>query len=150
MTREEFLNLWNVSGLVVFPNERAIYASASVKAHTRFKGHGLLLNFDLYTEEEVFDMGFDFFKQLKEKLPELDKFALQKIADENLKYNDTDISLSELRMRKPLEGKTDGFYSQFALTYYNGTAGQYAMMMLHVCFDKDFNFTKCFVERVSV
>lgn len=86
-----------------------------VRAEVQYNGSGLLLNFDLFTEEEVYAFGYDFFRQLKEKLSELDGFAKKIITEQELNWNDAALQLSEIRLRKPYD-HTEGFYHCFALT----------------------------------
>ena len=68
MTREEFNALWAIGGLTCSPANACKYVHADVN----YEGRSLWLNFDLYTEEEVYALGTEFFQQLKEKLSELD------------------------------------------------------------------------------
>lgn len=160
MTREEFKELWNVKELMLSPGNAAKY----VKAEVEYKGSDLLLNFDLYTEDEVYAFGYDFFRQLKEKLPELDDFAMNKIIEQKLNWNDVELELSEVQMRKPYKD-SEGFYHAFALTYYGGEVYDDDcydeddnliddscpdLLLMNVCFDKNFDFAEAFAEPVTV
>lgn len=157
MTREEFNQIWGISGVQVSPPNAMKFVNATVP----YQGGSLWLNFDLYTEEDVYALGADFFRQLKAKLDELDQFAKEKIAAEDLNWNGVDLELSSVTFRKPRSGN-EGFYSTFALTYEGGETededydeddedydGE-QMLLMHVCFDKQFQFTKAFNEMIGI
>ncbi len=115
MTRDDFLKIWNIGSVQVSPPN----AMTFVNAYPEIDGRQVRLNFDLYTEEEVYALGEDFFRQLKAKLPELEEFAKQTIAEQNLNWNDAELELSTVTFRKPRPGN-EGFYSAFALTFEGG------------------------------
>lgn len=160
MTREEFKDLWNIEELMISPSNALEY----VKAEVEYKGGKLLLNFDLYTEDEVYGFGYDFFKQLKERLPELDDFARKIIVEQELNWNDVELELSEIQMRKPYENN-EGFYHYFSLTYYGGEVYDDDcydeddnliddscpdLLLMNICFDENFNFVEAFDEPITI
>ncbi|MCM1507751.1 MAG: hypothetical protein NC177_11550 [Ruminococcus flavefaciens] len=151
MTRKEFKDIWNIDELAIAPSNAMNYVRAEVK----YKDDNLLLNFDLFTEDEVYALGYDFFRQLKEKLSGLDDISKKIITEQELNWNDVELKLSEIRLRKPYYN-SEGFYHYFALTYYGGECYDDDdnliddsfpdLLSIHVCFDKNFNFVEAFVE----
>ena len=160
MTREEFKALWGIDELIISPGNATHYVMADV----RYKGGSLLLHFDLYTEAEVYAMGDDLFRQLKEKLPALDDYAQNIISEKQMNWNDVEVKLSEIRMRKPYKDN-EGFYHCFALTYYGGEFYDDDcyddndeliddscpdLLLMNVCFDENFVFTDAFNETEMI
>ena len=155
MTRKEFKDIWNIDEIICSPSDAMTYVRAEVK----YRDDNLLLNFDLFTEDEVYALGYDFFKQLKEKISELDDFSQKIIAEQKLNWNDVELKLSEINLRKPYNN-AEGFYHCFALTYYGGDFYDEDcydddnliddscpdILLIHVCFDKSFNFVEAFNE----
>lgn len=160
MTRKEFMVLWNIEEVKCSPSNAMAYVMAEVK----YNDDDLLLNFDLFTENEVYALGYDFFKQLKEKLSELDAFSKKIITEQELNWNDIELKLSEIRMRNP-HYNAEGYYHCFALTYYGGESydddcydddGELIDdsfpedLLIQVCFDENFNFVEAFDETEPI
>lgn len=160
MTRKEFKDIWNIDELEISPSNATTYVRAEVK----YKNDNLLLNFDLFTEDEVYALGYDFFRQLKEKISELDDISKKIIIEQELNWNDVELKLSEIRLRKPYYN-SEGFYHCFALTYYGGEVYDDDcyddddnliddsfpdLLSIHVCFDKNFNFVEAFDEQEMI
>lgn len=155
MTREDFKALWNINELECSTGAAMKY----VKAEVKYQDDDILLNFDLFTEDEVYASGYDFFRQLKDRLPELDDFAKKKIIEQDLNWNDIELKLSEIRFRK------EGYYHAFALTYYGGevyddecydSKGKLIddscpdLLTIHICFDQNFEFAEGFNESEMI
>lgn len=162
MTRDDFLKIWNIGSVQVSPPN----AMTFVNAYPEIDGRQVWLNFDLYSEEDVYALGAAFFEQLREKLSELEKIAKEKIAENDLNWNNVELELSSVTFRKPRPGNV-GFYSTFALSYEGGEVedeeesdedeeydedyeGEPQMLIMHVCFDENFQFTKAFNELIAI
>ncbi len=154
MTREEFTSLFNLKNYYCAPSN----AMKCVSADFEFQGADVWLNFDGYVESEVLDFSYDFFAKLKEKLEELDNLSKEKISELELNYNDVELKLSEVRFRKPYEDN-EGFYHCFSMAYEGGEDDDDDeefeglspnILMIHICFNKEFNFVEGFVESEMV
>lgn len=160
MTRDDFKKIWGIGDITIYPQNSMEYIHADV----RYKDDSLFLNFDLYTEDEVYAYGCDFFKQLKSKLPELDDFAKKMIIAHNLNWNNVELKLSEVRFHASYPGH-EGGYHDFALVYYGGEIFDDDcydeddnliddscpdLLLMCICFDRNFNFKKSFNEQEMI
>ena len=160
MTRDDFKEIWGISDITVSPPNSTKYVHADVN----YKDDSLFLNFDLFTEDMVYAYDCDFFKQLKNKLPELDDFSRKIIVEQDLNWNNVELKLSEVRFRAPYQNN-EGYYHDFALVYYGGEIydddcydddGELVddsfpnLLQMCICFDKNFNFKKSFNEEEMI